>query len=120
MGYVYIFLTLALTTYGNLVFKWQVNAAGQMPATPGAMTGYIVSLFLNLWVISSFVAVFGAAVAWVGALNHFELSYAYNFMSLSFALVLVFSAALFGESLTSPKLIGVLLITLGVAIASKG
>lgn len=120
MGYFYIALTLLLTTYGNLVFKWQVGEFGGIPDGLANQASYFVTLFLNPWVVSSFVAVFGAAIAWVGALNHFELSYAYPFVSLSFAIVLVFSVWLFGENLSAAKIIGVTLITIGVIVSSKG
>ena len=54
------------------------------------------------------------------ALNKLPLSHAYPFMSLSFALVLFLSAALLGEPLSWPKVAGVLLICLGVAVSSQG
>lgn len=120
MGHVYIFMTLFLTTYSNLVFKWQVEKAGDIPPDLSSQFGYFWSLFLNLWVISSFAAVFIAAITWVAALNAFELSYAYPFIGISFALVLFASVLFFGESLTVAKVIGVILIGAGVAITARG
>jgi multidrug transporter EmrE-like cation transporter len=54
------------------------------------------------------------------ALTKLDLSHAYPFMSLSFALVALASAWVFPEPLTGPKIAGVVLICLGVAIGSQG
>ena len=35
MHYVYIFITIVLTVYGQLIVKWQVNLAGPFPASNG-------------------------------------------------------------------------------------
>ena len=53
-------------------------------------------------------------------MTKFELSYAYPFMSLAFVLVLVLSAVLFHEPLTVPKILGVLLIIIGIVVGSRG
>ena len=44
-------------------------------------------------------------MAWMAALTHFELSRVYPFVALSFVLVLLLSAIVFGESLTWPKVV---------------
>ncbi len=45
---------------------------------------------------------------------------AYPFVSTTFALVLILSAMLFGESLTIAKVAGVALIMLGVFVGARG
>ena len=118
-GYVAIVATIALTVYGQLVFKWQVDAAGAFPAQTGKRIEYIVRLFLDPWVISVFVAVLAGSIAWTLALTRFELSHAYPFMSLSFVLVLVFGVLFLSETFTAAKLVGVLLIVAGLVIGSR-
>ncbi len=63
---------------------------------------------------------FFALVCWLAAMTKFELSYAYPLMSLAFVLVLIFSAFLFHEPVTAPKVLGILLIMLGIFVASRG
>jgi uncharacterized membrane protein len=118
-GYIAIFATIALTVYGQLVFKWQVDGAGSFPAETGKRIEYIVKLFVDPWVISVFVAVLAGSIAWALALTRFELSHAYPFMSLSFVLVLVFGVLFLSETLTTAKAVGVLLITAGLVIGSR-
>ncbi len=118
-GYVAIFATVALTVYGQLVFKWQVDEAGSFPSETGKRIEYVVKLFLDPWVISTLVAALAAAIAWALALTRFELSHAYPFMSLSFVLVLLFGALFLSETLTAAKSIGVVLIVAGLVIGSR-
>jgi multidrug transporter EmrE-like cation transporter len=119
-AWIYVATTLVLTVYGQLVVKWQVGRAGPMPESVAGRLEFLGRLVLNPWVISVLLAAFVAALAWMAAMSKLELSRAYPWMSLSFALVLVFSAVLFGESITVWKLAGVGLILLGVVVGSQG
>jgi len=118
-GYAAVLATVALTVYGQLVFKWQINEAGDFPGSGAERAEYIGRLFINPWVISVMVAALAASVTWALALTRFELSHAYPFMSLSFVLVLIFSVLFLSEGLTVPKLIGVLLVAAGLIVGSR-
>ena len=61
-----------------------------------------------------------AAFAWIAALSKLDLSTAYPFVAASFALVLVLSAIVFDERLTGPKIIGAVLIVIGLIVGSQG
>ncbi len=117
--HLYIAGTILLTVYGQLVLKWQVSKAGEIPPGPADKLTYLFRLLVNPLVISGLVAAFLAFLCWAAALSKFQLSYAYPFMSLAFGLVLLMSAILFRESLTLPKLLGLLLIALGITVASR-
>jgi uncharacterized membrane protein len=119
-GFVYIALTLVLTLYGQLVLKWQVTLAGGMPSTSGGKLAFLVQMLLNPWILSGFASAFLASLAWMAAMTKFQLSYAYPFMSLNFILVVLFSAWLFNDPVTIPKVVGVLLIMAGIIISSQG
>ena len=119
MGYVYITLTVLLTVYGQLAFKWQIDEAGSFPSAFGDRVEFLVRLAVNPWIISVFAAALVASVTWGAALTKFELSHAYPFMSLSFVLVLILSVLLFSEALTVAKVLGVVLIMVGLTIGSQ-
>jgi len=120
MGYLCVFGTIFFTVYGQLVLKWQVGKAGSLP-TDGAQTiHFLLRLVLNPWVISSLAAGFLAFLCWTMALTKLELSHAYPFTSLAFVAVLVLSAFLLHESLTMPKILGLVLIVLGITIGARG
>lgn len=120
MGYLYIFLTIVLTAYGQLAIKWQVNLAGPMPDHGAGRIAFFTTLLLNPWVISALVAAFAAMLAWMAAMTRFELSHAYPFMAANFVLVGLGSVWLFNEPLTAPKIIGVALICVGLIVVARG
>jgi multidrug transporter EmrE-like cation transporter len=114
-----IALTVVLTVYGQLVFKWRVDDAGDFPSAGGDRLDYLLRLFLDPWVISVFVSALLASVTWALALTRFDLSFAYPFMALSFVLVLAFGGIFLSESVTLAKVAGVSLIVLGLIVASR-
>jgi len=120
MSYFYVACTVLLTVYGQLVIKWQVLAAGAFPEMPGEKMLFLARLLVNPWIVSALAAALLAAMSWMAALTRLDLSHAYPFMSLSFALVALASALVFHEPFTGPKIAGVVLICLGVAIGSQG
>ena len=120
MSYFYILCTVLLTVYGQLVIKWQVLKAGAFPAAGTDKLWFLLHLLLHPWVISAFFAALLASVTWMAAMTKLQLSYAYPFMSLAFILVILFSALFFNEPITTPKLLGVVLVMLGLVIGSQG
>lgn len=114
-----ILLTVLLTVYGQLVLKWQVNAAGAPSSDWMGRIEYVGRMLLNPWVLSGLMAGFLAMLSWMIALTKVELSYAYPFTSLSFVLVLIASALVFREAVTLPKLAGMALIVAGIWIGSR-
>jgi multidrug transporter EmrE-like cation transporter len=119
MGYVYIAGTIAFTVYGQLILKWQVGKAGQLPAAFLDKLQYLFWLTLSPWVVTGLVAGFIASWFWMAALSKFELSFAYPFMSASFVCVLILSALLFGEAINLPKVLGLLFIIAGIIISAR-
>ena len=53
-------------------------------------------------------------------MSKLEISYAYPFTSLGFVAVVLLSALLVGENLNMWRIIGVILIVVGLTVASQG
>lgn len=120
LDYLYIAGTILLTIYGQIVVKWQVSGAGALPEGNAEKTWFLVALLLNPWILSAFAAAFLASVCWMAAMTKFQLSYAYPFTSLSFIMVLLLSGLIFRESITLPKVLGAVIIMVGIAVGSRG
>lgn len=118
-SYFFVLCTISLTVYSQLAIKWGMVKAGRIPENLEEKIWFMVSQFLNPWILSSLISAFLALITWMIVLTKLELSHAYPFMSLAFVLVLFFSHALFNEVLTAPKIIGVLFIIIGIAIGSR-
>lgn len=110
--------TIGFTVYGQLVLKWQMSQAGEMPAGIADSVGFLLRQLLNPWVVSGFVAALVAAFFWLAALSRYDLSFAYPFMALSFVLVLALSGLLLGEAITGPKVVAVLFVVTGLVVGS--
>ena len=116
----FIFCTVVLTAYSQLIIKWRVSRVGPLPADLARKAVFFTGLLLDPWILTGILGAFFAGLAWMSAMTKLELSYAYPFMSLAFVLVLIFSAFLFHETVTAPKVLGMLLIIVGIIVASRG
>ena len=119
MGYFYILLTIILTVYGQIILKWRLNQLDALPEMFTAKLVYLLKAVFDPYIFSSFFSAFLASLAWMAALKEFELSKAYPFMSLSFVCVLIVSYWLFKETVSIQKVIGSVLIIIGVYLVSK-
>ena len=118
-GFLYAFLALAFTVYGQLIIKWRVDAAGELPEGESKIR-FLIGVMLDPWVLSSLVLAGVAALCYLAALTQLPVSRAYPVMALSFAIVVLASAPLYGEALNAAKIAGVTLITVGVFVATRG
>lgn len=115
----YIFSTILLTVYSQMIMRWQVGLAGELPAEGLGKVYFIARLLINPWVLSGILATFLSGISWMLAMTKFDVSYAFPFVGLNFVLVLSASAFLLHEPLNLAKLIGTVLIVFGVVIIAK-
>lgn len=115
-GWLMIATTVILTGYGQLIIKWQVTLAGELPLDGVGKLRFLLRLLADPLVLSGLAAAFGAALAWMLALTQLPLSQAYPFTALNFVLILAVSVLVLHEPLTAAKLAGTLLIMAGVVV----
>jgi drug/metabolite transporter (DMT)-like permease len=110
----FLILYIVLTTASQLIMRWQVSAAA--PTTSTNRLDFVVSMLLTPWVWAAILATFLAGVAWMLALTRFELTYAFPFTGVTFALILLAGAFLFGEHVGPARIGGTLLVLLGLIV----
>jgi len=120
LDHVYILATVVCTVYSQLVLRWQVGAAGELPLDGPGKFRFVLTLLVNPWVLSGIVATFFAGVSWMLAMTRFEISYAYPFISLNYIVILAAGILLFNESLSQQKIMGTVIVIIGIALISKG
>jgi drug/metabolite transporter (DMT)-like permease len=120
MSYVYVTGTVLFTVLGQLILKWELGRGVEHGLEPADRIAFLARLMVNPWVLAAIGAGFAAALCWMLALNRLPLSHAYPFMGLSFVLVMYLSGLLFGEPVSVLKVVGAVLICLGVALGSQG
>lgn len=77
-------------------------------------------LITSFPVVAGFTMAFIAAVVWMFALSKLPLSHAYPFLATSFVLVAIAGHFIFLEQLTVVKIVGLILIIIGIVISAQG
>lgn len=112
--------TISFTVYAQLMLKWRVGRLEPMPTGWPDRWRWLLTFGLDPWLLSCFLAGFLAFVCWVLVLKDMELSRAYPWIGLSFILVAWLSSVFFSEPLTWPKIVGTVLVVVGLAVGSQG
>jgi len=110
----FLILYILLTTASQLIMRWQVSAGA--PPASGSRFDFIVSMLLTPWVWAAILATFLAGLAWMLTLTRFELTYAFPFTGVTFALILFAGAFLFGEHVGPARIAGTALVLLGLIV----
>ncbi|MDY7577586.1 EamA family transporter [Herbaspirillum sp. RTI4] len=118
--HLYILATMAFTVYGQLILKWRIQNFGAFPVDGMEKLRFLFALFFDPLIFSGFVSAFLASLAWMAAMTKFDLNYAYPFMSINFALVVLLSGWLLNEPVSMQKILGIVLITIGTVVAVRG
>lgn len=121
MGYFYIFGTIFFTVYGQLILKWRINDYGVLPDGILEKTQFLFNLLMDPWIFSGFASAFVASFFWMAAMTKFDVSHAYPIIVGGLAILTsVFAVIFLKESVSSFKIMGVILIVAGVFFLSKG
>ena len=121
MRYLPVFVTIIMVTYGQLIIKYEVNklTSYTLNNLNEALT-FFVKLITNIGIISGLMAAVVAAFSWMVAIRKFDISSVYPLLSLNFVIVPLLSVYIFEESMNIFKIIGILLICVGIYVFSKG
>ena len=122
MGYLYVIFTILFTVYGQVILKWRISDLNWSLDMTGGIGKMIVSYMKFLFdplIFSGFISAFIASVFWMLAMTKFELTYAYPFMALSPARVFIIGIFVLGETFTIGKVLGLLVIMIGIIITVK-
>lgn len=119
-NYLYIYGTLLFTVYGQIILKWRLSNL-KIILPDGLLTKlvYLTKLIFDPFIFSGFASAFIASLFWMGAMTKFEITTAYPFMSLAPALVFLVGVLFLGEQFTMGKLLGLLLIMIGIFVTVK-
>jgi multidrug transporter EmrE-like cation transporter len=107
-------MSITLTVMGQLLLKLGMKQVGQVPL--GELVGKLPSLLGNAKIVMG-LGIYGfSAFLWLSAISRMDLSYAYPLVSLGIVLVALASVFLLHESLDQSRIIGSVLIILGILV----
>jgi len=116
---VYILISVLAGAIGQVLLKKGMGSMGSLTLTLNQLGSILWRIGTNPYVIIGLVIYVGGTVFWLTALSRVDLSYAYPFASLGYIVMLVASWLLFGEDITLSRLLGTLVVCLGVFLISK-
>lgn len=111
-----IIFTVIINTAGQFIVKTGVNRLGIVSLTDVHM---IVKALTSWLILVGFAIYFVSAIVWISILSRTELSWAFPILSLSYVLTAILSPVFLHESFSPHRLIGILVICLGVFLVSK-
>lgn len=110
----FLLSSVVLGAVGQVLLKVGVNRLGQIDLHWTALIHTIFSIFTNLYVITGIFCFVTSMILWIKVLSDMELSKAYPSVSISYIIVFLVSIFLFNESVSTGKVVGMLLVALGV------
>ena len=121
IGYLYIFGTILFTVFGQILLKWRLSMLHF--TLPDTMLSdkllTLIKLVFAPFIFVGFISAFIASLFWMAAMTKFEITYAYPFMSLSPAIVFLVGVFLLGETFTIGKVLGLIIIAIGIVVTVK-
>lgn len=118
-GGTFLALTVLFTVVGQLLVKRGMLQVGVGPERVAALPAFVLRAFSNPSVVLGLGCAVVASACWTVAIARAELNVAYPFLGLGIVLVLALSGALFGEVVPIQRWIGVLVVCVGLFIASR-
>ena len=116
----YLFiLIIAIGTTGQLLLKSGVNSCsakiGQVNSFPEAIQAVVIFLSTPMIILALTFSVFGALI-YLQLLHKFDLSFIFPALAVMYLSVLFFSWLILHEQISALRVIGTLIITVGVLI----
>jgi multidrug transporter EmrE-like cation transporter len=116
---VYILISVLSGAIGQVMLKKGMSSMGPITLSLDQIGSILWRMGTNPFVVVGLSIYVGGTVFWLTALSRVDLSFAYPFASLSYVVMLVASWQLFNENITPLRLLGTLVVGLGVFLISR-
>jgi drug/metabolite transporter (DMT)-like permease len=116
---IYILISVLSGATGQLMLKKGMSSMGPLTLSMDQLVNILWRIGTNPYVVIGLAIYVGGTVFWLAALSRVDLSYAYPFASLSYVVMLTASWQLFNENITPLRLVGSLVVCLGVFLISR-
>ncbi len=116
---IYILISVINGAIGQLLLKKGMSTMGPITLSLGEIGTLLWKMGTNPFVVTGLGIYALSTVIWLAALSRVDLSYAYPFVSLSYVIMLIASWFLFHENITPLRLLGTLVIVVGVLLVSR-
>jgi multidrug transporter EmrE-like cation transporter len=111
-----ILVSVTISAIAQIALKLGLSSQGEVAADPDAG---IVAMLMTPAVMIGLALYGGGALLWLTALARVELSQAYPFVGVGFALTTFAGWWLFGDHITLQRITGIVVITCGILLVAR-
>jgi drug/metabolite transporter (DMT)-like permease len=119
LAIIYILVSVLLGAIGQILLKRGMSSMGPVTLELSRLHTVLLRMATNPYVVIGLLIYVGGTVFWLSALSRVDLSYAYPFASMSYIVMLAASWILFRENITPIRLLGTVIVGLGVFLISR-
>lgn len=83
------------------------------------MISHLGTMFANIWLWSAMLCYAVSILLWISVLSKVEVSYAYPFLSIGYVLSAGAGYFLFNENVSPIRIVGIVVICIGVILISR-
>ena len=116
---VYILISVLGGAAGQVLLKKGMGSMGPLTLSVNQLGSILWRIATNPYVVVGLGVYVCSTIFWLTALARVNLSYAYPFASLSYIVMLIVSWQLFKEDISFLRLLGSLVIGIGVFLISR-
>ncbi|MGQ8364673.1 EamA family transporter [Glaciecola sp. 1036] len=113
-----VFCSVFLSVVAQILLKHGMTRVNLYKSSSETLFNMMIQIFTNISVLAGLFAYVASAGVWLVVLSKLDVSKAYPFVGLGFILTMLFAYWFLGESMTTYKVIGTLLIVSGIVFIS--
>ena len=118
--YILLILNVLLTVIGQILMKQGMIKVGRIDGALIDVAPKLIQAFTNPFVIGG-ISIYGfTTMLWLVILSRVKLSIAYPMLSLGYIFSIFFAWLLFKESVPKTRILGAIIICLGVYLVTSG
>lgn len=115
----YILVSVVAGAVGQILLKKGMTDMGAITLSVDQILNTLWRIATNPYVVIGLFIYVCGTVFWLAALSRADLSFAYPFTGLSYAVMVIASFFLFGENITLQRFAGMVIVWVGVFIISQ-
>jgi multidrug transporter EmrE-like cation transporter len=116
---VIILLSILMSSTAHVFLKKGMMMHALNTIKSDSIISLVWSVGTNAWVMGGMFLHVSALVVWLWALSKVNISFAYPFLALGYVLVSAMAWLWLGESLSPMKILGMVVIVVGILILAK-
>jgi drug/metabolite transporter (DMT)-like permease len=116
---VYILISVLSGALGQILLKKGMSGMGPLTLSVDQIGHILWRMGTNPYVVIGLTIYVGGTVFWLTALSRVDLSFAYPFASLSYVIMLIAAWQLFNENISPLRVLGTVVVGIGVFLISR-